>query len=354
MKWTRYIIFILIFLFTISNTYAYVITFYRYEPMIYEVSHRSIIIYDRENQKVGLIPQIAFQGLSQDFCVVIPTPTAPKINTVARDVLYEADRLTYPVERDRGSGCLSGGDILVGNDDDDYYGPETAGTDSSIGIDILGEQSAGMFDTVTLSADDPDALIAWLQENEYNYSANDKDILNYYIQRGWVFTAMKLKGSSEFDIPDYYYRYDINPILFRYSADSLIYPLRLSSINAGDRTDVVTYILSDNKMTFPGARVEYANRIDDEELDDILDRYPAFGGLIGQTRYLTKLRRTFSIMEMDNDVEITPSSENEEFRKIIYYSISPIMDFIPLGIVAILFLTFRWLNERRKRSINRI
>lgn len=347
MKWMRHLLFILVFLFTVSNTYAYVITFYRYEPAIYEVSHNSIVIYDRENQKIGLIPQIAFRGKSQDFCAVIPTPTVPRINTVARDVLYEADLLTASIRRDRGSGCMSNDDFLVKDDYDVYPGAEQI----TGGVDVIGEQSAGIFDTVTLSATDPDALVNWLQDNGYNYSANDKDILDYYIQRGWVFTAMKLNISAESEIPDYYYMYNANPVLFRYSADSLIYPLRLSSINAGDRTDVVAYILSDSKMTFPGARVEYANRISDKELDEILERYPAFGGLIGQSRYLTKLRRTFSIMEMDADVEITPDSDNEEFRKVIYYGVSPVADFIPLGIVAILFFAFRWLMERKKTRI---
>ena len=347
MKWMRCLLFILLFLFTVSNTYAYVITFYRYEyePVTYEVSHRSIVIYDRENQKVGLIPQISFRGRSEDFCVVVPTPTAPMLNTVARDVFYEADVLTASIQRDRGSGCLNTGDTLVGYDNG-------SATESADGVDVINEQSVGEFDTVTLSATDPDALINWLQDNDYKYTVNDKDVLDYYIQRGWVFTAMKLSASSGSDFSDYYsdyYRYNVNPVLFRYSAASLIYPLRLSSINAGDRTDVVTYILSDSKMTFQGARVEYANRMSDKELDEILERYPAFGGLIGQSRYLTKLRRTFSIMEMDEDVEITPATDDEEFRKVIYYGVSPATDFIPLGIVAIIFLAFRGLIERRKR-----
>ena len=340
MKWMRCSLFILLLLFAVGNTYAYVITFYRYEPAIYEVSHRSMVIYDRDNQKIGLIPQIAFRGRAEDFCVVVPTPAAPRIYTVARNIFYEADQLTASIYRDRGSGCFSGGDILV-----ETYDGDMAMSDS---VDVINEQSAGVFNTVTLSADDPTALVNWLQDNGYNYTANDKDILDYYIQRGWVFTAMKLNDSVENENLDYY---NVNPVLFRYSADSLIYPLRLSSINAGDRTNVVTYILSDSKMTFPGARVEYANNIDDKELDEILERYPAFGGLIGQSRYLTKLKRTFSIMEMDADVEIVPASDDEEFRQVIYYSILPVTDFIPLGIVAIFFLAFRALNERRKRAL---
>jgi hypothetical protein len=338
-----YLLLIALFLLPIS-VHSYVVIFYRENPRIYEVSHRSIILYDRENQKVGLIPQISFRGRPEDFCVVVPTPEAPRLNTVTGDVFYEADRLTDSIRRERGSGCISG-NVLI-DDDDDYAVSET-------GVDVIDEQSVGLFDTVTLSATDPDALINWLQENGYNYTAQDKEIIDYYIARGWVFTAMKLGASVQGEEYYYSYRYNINPVLFRYSASSLVYPIPLISINAADRTDILMYVLSDTRMTFPGARTEYANRIDDDELENIVERYPAFGGLIGQHRYLTKLRRTFSILEMDEDIDIVPAEENTEFRKVIYYGMSPAMDFIPLGIVAALFLALRTLRERRKKVLER-
>ena len=347
MRQIRYLLFIILLLFPIS-IHAQVMVFYRHDPLIYEVSHRSIVIYDRENQKVGLIPEISFSGKPQDFSIIVPTPTPPKLNTVAREAFYEAERLTSSVRRERGSGCLSG----------DLFGGDDWELEDSTGIDIINEQSVGIFDTVTLSATDPDALINWLQENEYKYSAEDKDIIDYYIQRGWVFTAMKIDVSSESGAyEDYryaYYRYNINPVLFRYSANSLVYPVRLASINASERTDLVIYVLSDSKMTFLGARMEYANRIDEDEFEEILDRFPAFGGLMGRHRYFTKLKRTFSIMEMDEDIEIKPAPDNDEFRNVVYFGVSPAIDFIPLGIVVAFFLIFRALSERKKNAQGRV
>lgn len=341
-----YLLLIALFLLPIS-VHAHVIIFYRDNPRIYEVSHRSIILYDKENQKIGLIPQISFRGSPEDFCVIVPTPEAPKLNTVTGEVFYEAERLTDSIRRERGSGCISGEVLIDSDDDDDSYDYPV----SADGISVLDEQSVGLFDTVTLSATGPNSLINWLQTNGYNYNAEDKDIIDYYIDRGWVFTAMKLRESVQ-DEPEYYYyyRYNINPVLFRYSASSLTYPIPLVSINAADRTDILMYILSGSKMTFPGARTEYANRIDDKEMENIIERYPAFGGLIGQNRYLTKLRRTFSILEMDEDIDITPAPDNEEYRKVIYNGMSPATDFIPLGVVAALFLAIR---RKRRKALER-
>jgi len=330
------LIFLMLFILPI-NSHACMIAFYKQGPSIYEITQRSIAIYDRENQKVGLIPQISFRGRPQDFCIVVPTPTIPKLNTVSNDIFYETESLTSPTWIGRSSGCLFNDTITY-----DETASNSGGT-----VDVIKEQSVGVFDTVTLSASDPNALTKWLQDNGYQYSVQDKDILDYYIQKGWVFTAMKIDTASFSGASDYY-GYNINPVIFRYSANSLVYPIRLASINTDDRTDLVVYILSDSKMTFPGAKVEYANRIDDNELKEINNSYPVIGGLIGQNRYLTKIKRTFSIMEMDSDIEIVPASNNKEFKGIIYYGFSSMMDLFPLGIVVLMLLLFRYIRERRK------
>jgi hypothetical protein len=308
--------------------------------LIYEIKHRSIVIYDRANQKVGFIPQISFRGRPQDFCVVVPTPTPPKLNPVSGNVFYEAEQLTSPEWSGRSSGCFFSGDFALEE------------RDQGSSVSIISEKSVGVYDTVTLSASSSDNLVKWLNDNGYRYSVQDKEILDYYIQKNWFFTAMKIDSSSLSGMTDYYYGYNINPVIFRYSASAPIYPMHLASINAEDSTDLIVYVLSDSKMTFTGAKVEYANKIDDKELKEILNDYPAFGGLIGQNRYLTKLRRTFSIMEMESDIEITSASDNKEFKDIIYYGFSPLSDFIPLGIVVGILLFINFLLERKRKAQN--
>lgn len=319
------------------NIYACMIVFYKQDPLIYEISHRAIIIYDSENQKIGLIPQISFKGRPQDFAVVVPTPSVPKLNSVSSTIFYDVEYLTSPITRWRedGFGCS----YVTGTAED-----STSRVDYGE-ISIINEKTIGAFDTVTLSASDPDALINWLKENGYRFSSNDKSILDYYIQKGWVFTAMKFNEPALMDTPC-----NINPIIFRYSANSIVYPIRLMSINTEDSTNLVIYVLSNSKMTFPNAVVEYANNIDDNELKEIEKNYPAFAGLIGQNRYLTKLKRTFSIMEMDSDIEITKSADNKEYKGIIYYSVSTLKDVLPMLVAILILLAVRYIIVK-KRSV---
>ncbi len=328
---------ILVFLIIPMDTYACVIIFYKSDPLIYEISHRAMIIYDSENQKVGLIPQISFKGRPQDFAVVVPTPSVPKLNSVSSMIFYDVESLTAPVIRwrEEGFGCSHITGTSEGMDRSDYNE-----------ISIISEKTIGAFDTVTLSASDPDALVKWLKENGYRFSNNNKAILDYYIQKGWVFTAMKFNEPALMDTPC-----NISPIIFRYSANSLIYPIRLMSINTEDSVNLVMYVLSDSKMTFPNAVVEYANNIDENELKEIEKKYPAFAGLIGQNRYLTKLKRTFSIMEMDSDIEITKSLNNKEFKGIIYYDILPLKDILPYVVVVLILLVIRYMVTKKKTAI---
>jgi hypothetical protein len=313
--------------------------FYRNRPPIYDISHRAIVIYDKKNQKTGLVPQVSFKGSPQDFCIVVPTPTTPRLHTVINDTFYEAQQLTGTIRRERGKGCFSGGDILI----DSEEASEMVGE-----INVVSEELPGRPFAYTLP-ESPNALINWLDDHSYKYFVQDKDIIDYYAQKGWVFTVVEIDASALQDISGSD-KYNVNHVLFTYSANSLTYPVHLSSIGTGDRTNIEIYILSGNKMTFNGARLEYANSIDDKELEEILQQYPAFGGLIGQQRYLTKLERTFSIMEMDTDMEIIAAPDNDEFRKVIYYGVSPIMDLVPLGIIAVFFLAVRLLKRYRDAS----
>lgn len=327
------------------NAHAFILIFYQQdEPLINEISYQSIIIYDKENEQIGLIPQVIFKGNPRDFCVVVMTPSSPKISKVKQDIFREAEILSKPIQRERGTKCLFDRDFL-GNDDYEEYEdrPEAlAGINEN-------KNSIAISNTETLSNVGLDNIIKWLQQNKYKFSASDKDLIDFYAKLGWVFTIISIdssyqsivQSSSESNI------YNLEPIMLIYKSGSLVYPMRLSSGSNLVKTDLLIYILSNNKMAFQGARTEYANRINQKEAEKILELYPNFGGIIGQQRFLTKLQRIFSIMEMDMDIEIKDAPDNEEFRKVIYYGISPIVDLIPLGIVAIIFLIFRSRIKRR-------
>ena len=218
---------------------------------------------------------------------------------------------------------------------------------------MISQQRVGDFDTVILTADDPMALTDWLDEHGYHHSITDNTILQSYIDKKWIFTAMRLNADV---LADGGFRngpqlsFSIDPILLTYTAESLTYPLRLTSISARQGADVTVYTLSSYKMDFPGAEVAYANRITDRELSAIRERYPTVANFIGGQRYLTRLRRTFARTEMGRDFALVRHPNDSEFRRIRYLQVLPFVDNLLLGLLVMVYVVSRRIYRRVGRS----
>ena len=339
---TRYFDFLwlfVLFLLLPTDGYAPCVMFTPPDQELNGTGQRAFIVYDPQTQQVNLVPSINFTGEATEFAIVIPTPSIPKLDTVDRWIFSDLNGLTRPVTQWRGGGWGSSGlGCGAANDDDDFA------FEDDDGVTVISEQEVGAFDTVILTADNPMALTDWLNRHGYHHSIEDNAILRSYIDQRWIFTAMRL-SVTQFEGgrrgPAQFFDATIDPILLTYTAEKLIYPLRLTSISAREGTDVTVYILTSNKMHFPGARVEYANRITNDEHDAIRLRYPTLNSFIGELRYLTRLRRSFARTEMDADFELVRHQDNREFRRVQYMGITFLPDLLLLGLVAIGYLVSR-------------
>ena len=358
---TRYSDFLWLFallLFLPTDGYAPCVVFTPPEEELDGTGQRAFIAYNPQTQRVALVPSINLTGEATEFAIVIPTPSIPKLDTVDQQIFWDLNDLTRPVNRWRGGGWRGGGGGGLGcasanNDDDDFV------FESDGGVNVISEQEVGAFDTVILTADNPMALTDWLDEHGYHHSIEDNAILQSYIDQRWIFTAMRLStqfGSGRRRRAQFFDA-TVDPILLTYTAEKLVYPLRLSSISARDGVDVTVYTLTSNKMHFPSARVEYANRITDSEHDAIRLNYPTLNSFIGELRYLTRLRRSFARTEMDTDFELVRHQDNQEFRRVRYMGITFLPDLLLLGLVAIgyhvsrrIWPLRRWLQTKMAQS----
>ena len=339
-----------LFLLLPTDGYAPCVMFTPPDQQLNGTGQRAFIVHDPRTQQVNLVPSINIRGEATEFAIVIPTPSIPKLDTVDRRIFRELNDLTMPVTRWRGGGGSSGCNVLTTEDSDDSFVLDSAVEEE--GVTVISEQEVGAFDTVILTADNPMALTDWLDRHGYHHSIDDNAILQSYIDQRWIFTAMRL--SAEFEgggrRPARFFDQPIDPILLTYTAERLIYPLRLTSISAREGTDVTVYTLTPDKMHFPSARVEYANRITDDERDAIRLRYPTLGSFIGESRYLTRLRRSFARTEMGTDFELVRHPDDQEFRRVRYMGVTFLPDFLLLGLVTIGYLVWRRIWPLRRWS----
>jgi len=112
----------------------------------------------------------------------------------------------------------------------------------------------------------------------------------------------------------------------------MVYPLRISAVSAAERSNILIYTCAANRLTFPDAETEYANRIDDEEARYISDTYPALDPLISEGCFVTKLRMICTPQEMDEDIYFESAPSNDEFREIRYSGLAPVSDGVLLAL----------------------
>ncbi|HER24127.1 MAG TPA: DUF2330 domain-containing protein [Candidatus Atribacteria bacterium] len=284
---------------------------------IYEPNQLAMIVFDDMVEKI--IFQIDYEGNAGDFAWVIPVPAYPKLFSVEDDIFYELHQLTLPPPPSS-FGCGWGGGIPVpGLEDED-------------GVQVWEENQVGIYSTTTLSATDPNSLEKWLNDNGYAFPVEGQEILNYYIQKNWFFVAMKIQHEDTINNSENYSG-AIQPIGIMFFSDDLVYPLKISTLSTPSwGTEVLIYVFSEERVTFPGAAEEYSKMITPNELKE----YPILQGLIDEAFVLTKLRKNFSAEEMVEDLILIPTPEYIALGNIIDFN-SPVGQFVlVVGIFVIL------------------
>src|SRR5262249_24938181 len=120
---------------------------------------------------------------AKDFGFLVPTPSKPELAEASDEAFTELARITAPrVEtktRPASGGCTIG------------CAASKAPSDAA-DVRVLDEQRVAGYDAVVLDASNADALVTWLKEHGYEFSAALKDWADYYIKKGWKITAFKI------------------------------------------------------------------------------------------------------------------------------------------------------------------
>ena len=113
-------------------------------------------------------------------------------------------------------------------------------------MEVISREEVGVYDVSILSADEPGALVDWLNENGYAYPEEGEPLLDTYMEEGgWYFVAARvLPGKS--DRLDG----DVHPLWFSFYTARPIYPMRLTSLMRG-HIHVLIYVLADHRMGIP-------------------------------------------------------------------------------------------------------
>ncbi|MCK5061695.1 DUF2330 domain-containing protein [Candidatus Parcubacteria bacterium] len=383
---------------------------------IYEPSQTSLIVYN--DGKEDLYLKVNYEGETNNFVWIVPTPTYPEAEKAAKDIFEELSALTTTAHWGAQDSLNTGSAKGIGYAEN---------------VVVHSQENIGIYEVTVLSAIGVDGLFDWLNNNGYKLKDEVKDTLNWYIEKEWYFTAMRINpkskieevldefkkidntateknilekfskfyfeafkeedyekfkqafnviniltmvendkihltfGNEEYFLqiierndmqnytdekwsdlqsamkelfedefnkwnPNSIYKYSdyIEPIKISFKTNTIVYPLKISQIStrvpedpseSSKTNEVLLYVLSGEQVKAPGFVTEYAQTVNTAKLEEAeknlySENLESLKKIIETREYfLTKMRRDFAKIEMDEDLYLINGQNPEEAVK---------------------------------------
>ncbi len=227
---------------------------------ILQPAQKVFITWDPAEKIETFTVQPKFAGNALDFGMVIPTPSQPKLSEMPRDFFkhlaiytimkrreFPVSKLLPLIEPQVFEGVLGG--IMPA-------APMAMPTSNAPppprqpAIKILEVGVVGSLDYKIIEAGRADDLFVWLKDNKYSYSG-DEATLNFYIQKKWLFTVMKIDTMQMKRNKDGTFDGEVTPTRFRFASEKLVYPLKITQISVRERTEALFYVQAPFKVDLP-------------------------------------------------------------------------------------------------------
>jgi hypothetical protein len=210
---------------------------------------KAFITWDPQEEIESFTVQPRFEGNADDFGMVIPTPSRPKLVEMPRDFFKELAVFTIlkpmPLDKYKPMRMKFGGPAgMMG-------GLGGGGLERRSMVRVLEAGVVGSLEYKIVTAERANDLYSWLKENRYSY-AGDEETLNHYIANKWVFTVMRIDPKQMKRGPGGKYLGDVTPTRFTFSSPFLVYPLRITQLSVPDTTDALFYVQAPHKVDLPG------------------------------------------------------------------------------------------------------
>jgi hypothetical protein len=222
---------------------------------ILQPAQKAFLTWDPQEQIESFTVQPKFEGNALDFGMVIPTPSRPRLDEMPRDFFKELAVFTILKKREYPESKLlpqperfALGMARAGGGPSGFGGVLRKAKES---VRVLEAGVVGTLDYKIIVADQADDLFTWLKEHKYNY-AGDEATLDFYIQKKWFFTVMKIDTNQMKRNADGSFTGDVSPTRFQFASEKLIYPLRITRLSVRDKTEALFYVQAPFKVDLPG------------------------------------------------------------------------------------------------------
>jgi MYXO-CTERM domain-containing protein len=205
-------------------------------------SHRMVVSLSPERSI--LWDQIRYSGDPRDFVWVLPVPSPDVQIDVADDLFFvELESQTAPQVS---APPLPPLDCPPPPDNDCFFcgGGGSAGAASDAGagdgVDVYREEVVGPYQTVVIGADDPDALLAWLNDNGYLVPESTRPTIRHYTNQESLFVVLRLAPDQGVSA--------MQPVRVEYPGYMGTFPLRMVTVGAFGSLSMTLWIIAEQRF----------------------------------------------------------------------------------------------------------
>src|SRR3982750_510264 len=225
---------------------------------ILQPAQKVFLTWDPAEKTETFTVQPKFEGNALDFGMVIPTPSQPKLHEMPRDFFKHLAVYTILKKREVPHSKLlydpnvrQFGRLAANGAEKSKKSTESEEVDRKPAIKILEAGVVGSLDYKIIEAGRADDLYKWLKANKYHY-AGDEATLDFYVQKKWLFTVMKIDTMQMKKNKDGSFAGEVTPTRFTFSSDKLVYPLKITQLSVKDKTEALFYVPAPHKVDLPG------------------------------------------------------------------------------------------------------
>jgi hypothetical protein len=224
---------------------------------ILQPAQKAFLTWDPAEKVETFTVQPKFEGNALDFGMVIPTPSQPKLHEMPRDFFKHLAVYSIMKKREFPNSKLLPVLTEQTNRLSSVRGarlaeePGKSEPQKKPTVIVLEAGVVGSLDYKIIEASRADDLYQWLKDNKYTYSG-DEATLNYYVQKKWLFTVMKIDTMQMKRNKDGTFAGEVTPTRFQFASEKLIYPLKITQISVKDRTEALFYVQAPYKVDLPG------------------------------------------------------------------------------------------------------
>ena len=199
----------------------------------------SEVAYVRDGDRTTLTLYSDVAGDTDDFAMIVPVPEvigADNLHTVDAELFRQLDQYSSPrrVRYDCEDFRPAEADVDTDTDAD-------SDTDTDWNVEVEAEYVVGEYSVVILSSGDAGDLQGWLDQHGYAMPADERGILQSYIDAESYFLAARLNDDEELPPSN-----RLSPLQFSYEASSemMSLPIRIGTLSAGGVQDVIIYAMN--------------------------------------------------------------------------------------------------------------